>query len=186
MHSRIKILGLISAVGLILLIGAVSIFLRCYPLRYPGLIYEYSKKYDLHPEMVCSIIKTESGFKTDATSKAGAKGLMQLMESTADWAAEEAGLEDYSYDKITDPEINIELGCWLFSSLMKKYDGNFETALCAYNAGSGNVDRWLSFEDGESLNSIPFSETEKYLYKVKRHMAAYKLILSVIGGKYEV
>ncbi len=185
MRSRSKIgIFLISAVLFVL--GAAWVFLSCYPLRYPELIYEYSHKYDLPPEAVCSVIKTESGFRTEATSRAGAKGLMQLMESTADWAADEVGMEDYSYDKITNPEVNIELGCWLLSSLIKKYDGDFEKALCAYNAGSGNVDRWLSGEESGRLDAIPFSETEAYLCKVKRHMTAYKLILSVIGGKYEV
>ncbi|MCD8089353.1 MAG: lytic transglycosylase domain-containing protein, partial [Clostridiales bacterium] len=98
----------------------------------------------------------------------------------------EIGIEDYSYENINDPNLNIELGCWLLNRLIEKYDGNIETALCAYNAGSGNVDKWID-NSGlfGRLSDIPFFETRNYLLKVKTHTAAYRIILNIIGGKYE-
>ena len=164
-------------------VALCALFFRAYPLRYPDLVYKYSEKYGLEPETVCAVINTESHFRENSVSTAGATGLMQLMEPTADWAASEIGIEDYSYENITDPELNIELGCWLLSTLIEKY-GSVETALCAYNAGSGNVDSWLKPYENE-LRRIPFFETEKYLSSVKRHTKAYRLLLHIIGGKYE-
>ncbi len=162
-------------------------FFRAYPLRYPSLVYEYAEKYGLEPEIVCAVINTESHFNENAVSSAGAAGLMQLMKPTADWAAEELGLEGYTYENINDPNLNIELGCWLLNSLISKYEGNLDTALCAYNAGSGNVDRWLRDNElfGKTLSDIPFFETRNYILKVRSHAAAYRFILNIIGGKYE-
>lgn len=110
---------------------------------------------------------------------------MQLMKPTADWAAEEIGIEDYSYENIKDPKLNIEIGCWFLNSLIYRY-GDLETALCAYNAGSGNIDKWLDegTEDG-TLTGIPFFETRNYISRVKTHIVAYRCILKFIGGKYE-
>ncbi|MCD7854442.1 MAG: lytic transglycosylase domain-containing protein [Clostridiales bacterium] len=163
---------------------AATMFLRAFPLRYPSLIYEYSEKYSLDPAVVCAVINTESRFNENAASSKGAKGLMQLMEATAEWAASETDKEDYSSELITNPDINIELGCWLLSTLIDKYNGNLDTALCAYNAGSGNVDSWLT--SGETaLKAIPYYETKAYLTRVKRRTLAYRLILGIIGGKYE-
>ncbi|MCD8215637.1 MAG: lytic transglycosylase domain-containing protein [Clostridiales bacterium] len=185
-HTAGRVLILVPLLT-VLFFGAVLCFMffRAYPLRYPSLVYEYAEKYDLEPEIVCAVINTESHFDENAVSSAGAAGLMQLMKPTADWAAEQIGLEDYSYENINDPKLNIELGCWLLNSLIYKY-GDLETALCAYNAGSGNVDRWLDegTEDG-SLTDIPYFETRNYISKVKTHTAAYRFILNIIGGKYE-
>ncbi|MCD8089354.1 MAG: transglycosylase SLT domain-containing protein, partial [Clostridiales bacterium] len=61
-------------------IAACFVFFKAYPLRYPALVYEYSEKYDLAPEVVCAVINTESHFDENAVSPAGAAGLMQLME----------------------------------------------------------------------------------------------------------
>ncbi|MCD8158189.1 MAG: lytic transglycosylase domain-containing protein [Clostridiales bacterium] len=130
-------------------------------------------------------MNTESHFDENAVSSAGAAGLMQLMKPTADWAAEEIGIEDYSYENIKDPKLNIEIGCWFLNSLIYRY-GDLETALCAYNAGSGNIDKWLDegTEDG-TLTGIPFFETRNYISRVKTHIVAYRCILKFIGGKYE-
>lgn len=174
----------ITAASAALFFLCALLFFKSYPLRYPSLIYEYSKKYSLDPAVVCAVINTESRFNENAVSPAGARGLMQLMPPTAGWAAEQSKTENYSFESITEPHINIELGCWLLSNLINKYNGNLETALCAYNAGSGNVDNWL--DSGETtLKAIPFFETENYLARVKRQTTAYRLILSIIGGKYE-
>lgn len=177
-------------IPLLFLTAAVILSTCClyksYPLRYPELIYKYSDMYNLPPEVVCSVINTESHFDETASSHAGAQGLMQLMEPTADWAAQEAGIQNYSYKNITQPDLNIHLGCWLLNYLLSRYDGNLDTALCAYNAGSGNVDKWLITQNSDTdLNHVPFEETKNYLKTVKKQIKAYRFILNIIGGKYE-
>jgi hypothetical protein len=106
-------------------------------------------KYGVDETLLKAIAKAESGFDASATSKSGAMGIMQLMPGTA----KTLGVSD-AYD----PEQNIMGGAKLISSLLKKYDGNVSYALAAYNAGSGNVDKYGGIP--------PFEETQNYVTKI--------------------
>jgi soluble lytic murein transglycosylase len=153
-----------------------------YPLKYLPLIEQNSRKYNLDPALVCAVIHTESRFNDDALSNKGASGLMQILRTTADWASQEIGLSGYSYDRIFEPETNIEIGCWLLNRLHAQFGGT-EKALAAYNAGSGNVTKWLGNEayssDGETLEVIPFAETARYVEKVRFNQKVYEVILRI-------
>ncbi|OME55374.1 phage tail tape measure protein [Paenibacillus odorifer] len=122
--------------------------------NYSDLINKYANQYSIDPNLIAAIIKTESSFNTNATSSAGAAGLMQLMPGTA----KGLGVKN-SYD----PEQNIAGGTKHFARLVKKYNGDIELALYAYNAGEGNVDKWI--KNGK-INNIPFKETKAYAPKV--------------------
>ena len=78
-----------------------------------------------------------------------------------------------------DPEINIKMGCWYLNNLIEQF-GNVDTALAAYNAGSGNVRQWLQdseySKDGETLYNIPFAETKKYVDKIKVNYKMYQYL----------
>lgn len=149
-----------------------------YPLRHEDIVKKYAEKYELDPYMVLGLIKAESNFVTDAESHQGAKGLMQLTNSTAIWVAEKNGIEDFDVASLADPETNISLGCWYIDYLLDAYDGDLTLALCAYNAGGGNVAKWLKNEkyskDGETLDDIPFAETKKYVEKIEEYREKYK------------
>ena len=129
-----------------------------------------------------AIIKTESGFKKDATSNKDAKGLMQMIDSTATDVNNRTNIVDEVGDNLYDENVNISLGCKYFSDLVKKYSGNYYLAICAYNAGMGNVDKWLEQgvleKDMDCIKdvSIPYKETEKYLKKVMGSYKMYKMI----------
>lgn len=144
-----------------------------YPVSYSGYITKYASKNDLDPYLVIALIKQESNFVADARSKY-AGGLMQLTEVTATEYAAKLGLKSYNY---MDPETNIQIGCYVLSSLIERY-GNVDTALAAYNAGVGNVDEWLKnpdySHDGKTLCGIPFSETRHYVRKVNQYTEIYK------------
>lgn len=144
-----------------------------YPVSYSRYIVKYSEENNLDPYLVIAMIRQESNFVSDARSPY-AGGLMQLTEVTANEYAGKMGLTDFDY---MDPETNIQIGCFVMSSLIEKYD-NVDTALAAYNAGVGNVDKWLSNPDysldGHSLYKIPFSETSNYIRKIHKYIDEYK------------
>lgn len=153
-----------------------------FPKEEMELVKKYSEKYGVDKSLIAAMIHTESSFDKDAVSYKGASGYMQIMEQTANWAAEEIGIEDFTYDMIKEPEINIEIGCWYISKLINQY-GNVDTALAAYNAGSGNVSKWLLDEkysdDGVTLKEIPYIETKYYIVKVNNRKKIYEYLFKI-------
>lgn len=158
------------------LIAALLIFKPvmkiAYPVKYIDLIEKYSAEYSLDKYMVMAVISTESKFDKDAVSHKNAKGLMQLREQTALWCMEQFGIASKGAD-IHTPELNIKIGCSYLRYLTDKF-GNPDTALAAYNAGEGNVSKWL--EDENELNTIPFAETKKYIKTVNKRTAIYRYL----------
>ena len=181
MFKRIKFL-LTSVLWLIILLFIANCALCIlFPVKYADEIIKYSEKYDLEPGFVCAVINTESRFQTNAESHKGARGLMQLMPSTIDWAVENMGIKNFSYATIENPDVNIDIGCWVLNYLSGEFDGNLELVAAAYNAGIGNVNKWLGdtrySSDGEYLDYIPYEETANYVKKVMSYEKVYKIIL---------
>jgi len=182
--KRIKIIVL--AVIFLCAAGfAAFVFLNLmYPLRNIDVIRQTCAKYDLDPAFICSVIHAESRFAPDAESKKGASGLMQVTRPTAEWIAAQIGMRDFDYGNIFQPDVNIEIGCAYVSRLLKQYNGSTTLALAAYNAGEGNVAKWLAdprySADGARLSYIPFGETRNYIRKVNENLNVYRLILKFI------
>lgn len=140
-----------------------------YPYPFRDLIEQEAERYGLDPLLVVAVIRTESGFAPAARSRVGARGLMQLMPTTAEWAAKKAAVRDYSLDRIEEPAINVRLGCWYLSYLGRQFPGELEAVLAAYNAGQGNVARWRKHPDAIA---VAFPETRHY---VKRGLRTYRI-----------
>ena len=146
-----------------------------YPVKYIDLIEKYSDEYNLDKYMVMAVISTESKFDKNAISHKNAKGLMQLKEETALWCMEQFDIAANGAD-IRTPDLNITLGCAYLRYLTDKFE-NSDTALAAYNAGEGNVSKWLEAGKNEiKLNSIPFAETKKYVDTVNKRKAIYRYL----------
>ena len=147
-----------------------------YPVKYKEEIIQIAEDYDVDASLIASVANVESGYKQDAFSSKGAVGIMQLMPSTAQWLAEKIGAQ-YSEELLLNGEYNLRLGGYYLSFLIKTFEDE-NTAICAYNAGQGNVQNWLQNKeysnDGKTLQKIPFSETEKYLKKVLKNQYYYK------------
>ena len=121
-----------------------------------AIIEKASKRYGVDGGLIRAIIKAESNFNPRAVSSAGAQGLMQLMPATA----RGLGVSD-SFD----PEQNVMAGTRFLKDMLRRYGGNLDEALAAYNWGPGNVDRHGS-------DNLP-RETRAYLGKVKGYYAQY-------------
>ena len=166
---------------IIAVIGGVVLVNRYYPLRYVDIVNEYAAIFDLDPVLILAIIHAESRFNSNAVSRVGASGLMQIMESTAYWIAPRAGLQNFNYkNQIFDPAINIHLGAYYLSMLIETF-GDTDAALAAYNAGRGNVSSWLGnpdfSSDGITLDYIPFAETRNYVNRVANNQRIYAILL---------
>lgn len=149
-----------------------------YKKEYSIYVEKYSKEFDVDSDLIYAIIKAESNFDSKAISVKEAKGLMQLMYSTAEDIAKSLKIE-LTEENIYDPEINIQLGTKYISNLLKKYEC-IEVALAAYNAGSGNVDKWIKNgvikNDGTDIENIPYKETNNYVRKIMRDYEIYKTL----------
>ena len=148
-----------------------------YPTKYSEYVEKYSEENNLDKYLVYAIIKAESNFDPNVKSNADARGLMQLMEETAvERSNAIEGTEVEAYD-LYDPETNIKLGTSYFAYLMGLYDNNIVLAIIAYNAGLGNVEKWIKDgvikADGSDIENIPYKETENYVRKILRDYQMY-------------
>ena len=130
--------------------------------------------------MIHAIARQESLFDRAATSPVGARGLMQLMPQTAMDTARRVGI-GYSLTQLSDPQYNIRLGSTFFGRLMDMYRGSYVLSVAAYNAGPGNVNRWIqaygdprtSVDVLDWIEKIPFAETRNYVQRVLENAVVY-------------
>lgn len=182
---KVTLIVVLSAAVLVAVVFGIKIAYdqyidSTYVLDYEEEVQSASEKYNVPQELIYGVIKTESSFNPKAVSSAGARGLMQITPDTFEWlnlyyADDE--VDGKNPDLLFEEEINIEYGTLLLSILIDRY-GDVDTAICAYNAGLGNVDGWLEdkrySKDGKTLESTPFEETNNYLVRVKKNRDKYK------------
>ena len=126
------------------------------------IIFEVGEKQGVDPRFIHAVIWQESKYKVDARSHAGAQGLMQLIPATA---------KRFGCEHPEDPKENVTAGTKYLGWLLKRFSGNVELALAAYNAGEGKVDEWYreASARGEKFKvatHIPFAETRNYVSRV--------------------
>jgi soluble lytic murein transglycosylase len=141
------------------------------PLKHEDSIRQQAEERDLDPALIAAVIYAESHF-VDQTSEAGARGLMQVTPATAEAIAEESGGTEFVVEDLSNSDINIRYGTYHLRDLLDQYDGNLIAGLAAYNAGSGNVDKW-----GGSLlepDDIRFPETRAYVDEVLEKRDQYR------------
>lgn len=165
-----------------LAVASVLIFFSAkavYKTDYLSIIGEECQKYNIDRYEILSLIKAESDFKADAVSSKNAVGLMQLTLDTANWCGKQLGITDIEINDLYVPEINIMLGVYYYSYLKERY-GDFDTTLSAYNAGMGNVDKWLEnskySKDGKTIDTTPFQETNRYITKINNNLKIYNFL----------
>ncbi len=163
------------------LAGFKTIAAITHPIKYKNEILFYSREFNLKPELVASVINTESHFNKNAESNKNALGLMQIKLSTAQFLIDYYKL-DFSIEKedLFNEKINIKFGCLYLSYLNKKFN-DINSSLAAYNAGETIVRTWLRdarYSDGTKLTNIPFAETRNYILKINNNLKFYKNVFN--------
>jgi soluble lytic murein transglycosylase len=132
--------------------------------------------------LVLAIVRQESGFDPTAVSRAGARGMMQLMPATARHVARSLDL-DPARHSLDDPEFNLLLGSTYMEGLVRRYDGSLLLAVAAYNAGPGRVSGWLKrygdpradhIDPVDWVETLPFAETRNYIQRVFEGLTIYR------------
>ena len=179
-YAKIVIILLVISVGFGFLfdMGCSFVEKKTHPLKYTEYVEKYAEQYKVPKTLIYAIIKTESDFQSNAVSRVGAVGLMQMMPSTFKDITENFLYENLDTGMLYDPETTIRYGVFYLSWLKTFYD-NWDCVLAAYNGGLGNVDKWLKdkdiSEDGKTLivKNIPFEETRNYVKKVNKAEEKY-------------
>jgi soluble lytic murein transglycosylase len=147
------------------------------PLRHEDIIRQQAREKGLDPALIAGVIYAESHFRDGQRSQAGALGLMQITPATARYIARKSGGTAFVVGDLATPQVNIAYGSYYLRYLLRRYDGNEAFALAAYNAGEGNVDRWLAQARARhralSVDAIPYAETRAYVTKVLQAKGDY-------------
>jgi soluble lytic murein transglycosylase len=174
------VLALLASVGLIVVaIGTLlprvddAVKEVTLPLRHEDIIRQQAADKGVDASLIAGVIYNESRFR-DQTSHAGARGLMQITPQTAQEIAQKSGGTQFEQGDLATPQINIAYGTWYLRWLLDRYGGNEMLAVAAYNAGTGNVDKWIGADPGMRAADIPFPETRAYVRNVLDARGTYR------------
>lgn len=149
-----------------------------YPKTFWDHITPHATRHGLSPYLVLSLIRQESAFNPRAFSPAGARGLMQIIPSTARIVARQTRVQRFNLHMLFEPQANIQLGTHYFSHQLQQFDRNLVFALAAYNAGPHRVaewrQRWPDLPMDEFIEQIPFKETRLYVKLILRNLLIYE------------
>ncbi|APJ02976.1 lytic transglycosylase domain-containing protein [Silvanigrella aquatica] len=169
----------------IFMLGRYGKYIKNYPVSKAMLYLHFPKTYlreisthagNIDPVFILSLIRQESAFDRNARSGANARGLMQILPSTAKTIKRRT-----SAKQLYDADLNLEIGSAYLNKLLKRYDGHIEYVLAAYNAGSTNLDKWRERVSGDNMmlfcDFMPFRETRSYVSLILRNYYWYGRLL---------
>lgn len=151
-----------------------------FPIVYKNYILKYAKKYKVDPAWVWALMRQESYFHQGAVSSAGARGLMQLMPTTASFVAKRFKIPYAGTESLFNPKVNIELGIANLNRVYHLFGNNMAVATAAYNAGHGNAMSWLPPKPVKAqrwVESVPFLETRKYIRQILTYTVIYQNVM---------
>ena len=158
--------------------GRAAAFNQLYPKPFASKITRAADEAQLPQDLVFGLIRQESRFISMALSSAGARGLMQVMPSTARWVAKQTGLKGYNSKKISDIDTNLFLGTQYLRLVRENVSPNVTLATASYNAGPSKAAAWRStltreVEGALFAETIPYSETRDYVMRVTANTVQY-------------
>ena len=158
-----------------------------FPLAHRWWFNFYGEKHSVDPITLMSLARQESAMDLEARSPVGARGVMQIMPSTAKYTARKYDLSYNGVDELYQAGKNIEIGSRYLQSLLDKYDNNRVFAFAAYNAGPGRVKAWRERTQGKLdayafIEAIPFNETRGYVQNILMFETYYRDLLGADGA----
>ncbi|HWI70636.1 MAG TPA: lytic transglycosylase domain-containing protein [Baekduia sp.] len=191
---RRRLIAIVAAAGLAVVaaLALQSLFHHAVreialPLRHEDIIRQQAHDKGLDPALIAGVIYAESHFIDGRTSSAGAEGLMQITPATAQYIANKSGGTEFRTSDLGTAQVNIAYGAFYLRYLMRRYGDDVPLVLAAYNAGEGNVDKWIAQARAKNralnIGAIPFGETRDYVTKVldarKQYRATYRAELGL-------
>ena len=184
MQTKKRILIVALIVLIFLVAGILFNFLWNYvkllthPQENRELVAKYAAEYEIPEDVVYAVIKVESDFDATAKSSVGALGLMQMMPSTFEWLTGEEHMDEHlPTAALMHPDVSIRYGVYYLRYLADKFGENWDTVCAAYNAGEGNVAKWLNdreySDENGNLTYIPFEETRNYVQRINEAREIY-------------
>ena len=177
---------IVAAIILFISLVAVS-WLHHHTSRYDFIISQAAARNDLDFYLVKAIIHEESWFRSDIRGSTGEWGLMQITKAAAADFSASKGYSSFYEDRLTEPELNLEIGCWYLKRSLERYKDSpcpILFALLRYNAGESRADNWLklalatsppdgaSFED-HCLSVVDFPKTRAYVYRILKRSRSH-------------
>jgi soluble lytic murein transglycosylase len=156
-----------------------------FPLRYEGELRLAAQEEGVDPALVAALILQESSFDAGALSRAGARGLMQVMPATGRKIARDKG-KRFRRAALHDPETSLDFGTHYLRQMSERFPGAVEKVLAAYNAGPHRVDAWTAVRGElpaeDFIESIPFTETRVYVMIVLANREQYRRLYGLVGA----
>jgi soluble lytic murein transglycosylase len=156
-----------------------------YPIEFRDMVTAKSEEEGLDPALVAAVICQESTFDPGAVSRAGARGLMQVIPPTGRLLARNLGVP-YRKNALHDPATSLDFGTRYLRQMMDRFEGRIERALAAYNAGPHRVDAWTAARPDipaeEFIENIPFTETRNYVMTILASQEQYRRLYSLRPG----
>jgi soluble lytic murein transglycosylase len=157
-----------------------------WPLPFNTSVRQAAKEFELDPAFVYAVMREESTYRPQVTSRSGAIGLMQIIPPTADRIARALGIRAFDPEVLFDPRTNIRFGTYYLKDLTERFAGSSPLAIAAYNAGPDAVKRWRARDGALApdafVESVPYGETRRYLRRVLRSRHVYRLLYSELRG----
>lgn len=158
-----------------------------FPLPYRADLERFAKQQNLDVFLLAGLARQESEFDPKAVSVSSARGLTQILPSTARNLSRSLQMKAFSTARLFQPAVNLQLGAYYLRSIADQFDGHWEAALAGYNAGPNRVKQWLTWADfrepAEFVETIPYAQTRNYVQIVLRNAELYRRIYAERGAE---
>lgn len=179
LESQVAAANIITAAGVTTLQAPPYLARMRYPIPYFDLVEAQAAQYAFEPLLMISLMRQESLFDRNALSIANARGLTQVIPSTAIYIADQLNWDGFENSDLNRPYVSVAFGAYYLDEQLRIFNGNKAAALAAYNAGPGYTLDWVRLSGGDIdslVSTITFDETRRYLQRIYSHYNIYRVL----------